>query len=176
MQLACDRVAGGHALAYGQLAWELGGHLAVVAHLLVLAPHQLAPCLQLAPFLPPSKQHWLMLLAHAAGAALLQWFQHVHADTPKLAVNILLAAHKSTLLPLKCKDTRFAGERTWRKKLSDSLRGVPSAARSAAHSVLVSFVLTGMPTCLRKSCIRRCQSHSDGQGAMTPFTAQTLQT
>lgn len=54
MQLAGDRVTGRHTLAHCQLARELGGHLAVVAHLLVLAPHQFAPCLQLAPFLPSS--------------------------------------------------------------------------------------------------------------------------
>ncbi len=45
--------------------------------------------------------------------------------------------------------------RTSRRKLRDSLRGLPSPARSAAHSVLVSFVPCGMPTCRKNSCIAR---------------------
>ncbi len=52
VQLASDRVAGSHALTHCQLARELGRHLSVVTHLLVLAPYRLPERLQPPPFLP----------------------------------------------------------------------------------------------------------------------------
>ena len=45
MDLAGDRVAGCDSLAYLQLAWQVIRDLGAIAHLLILSPHLLPPCL-----------------------------------------------------------------------------------------------------------------------------------
>lgn len=40
-------------------------------------------------------------------------------------------------------------KRTWRRKVSEQRRGLPREARSRPHSVAVSLVPWGTPTCSR---------------------------
>ena len=51
MNLAGDRVAGCDSLAYLQLTWQVIRNLGAIAHLLILGPHLLPPCLQFSPLL-----------------------------------------------------------------------------------------------------------------------------
>ena len=51
MDLAGDRVAGCDSLAYLQLTRQVIRNLGAIAHLLILSPHLLPPCLQFSPLL-----------------------------------------------------------------------------------------------------------------------------
>ena len=139
MQLASDWMARCHALAHCELTWQISWHISIVAHLLVLLPYQVPPRFQTPSLLVKSKCRY-------SGPSI---------SGQNFADSKPLHLHPADVLT----EGIFSRQHTSRRKFRDNLRGVPSAALRAAHSVFVSLVPSGMPTCCRNSCSPHILDH-----------------